>query len=373
MERSIHMRRRDFLKKAGMGAAAAMSASAIGAPAVIAQKHYKWRMVTSWSPGMPVLQTGAERLARRISEMSERRLTVEVYAAGELVPPLEVFTAVSAGTIQCGMSASYYWAGKSKAAQWFTAVPFGLNAQGMAAWFHAGDGLRLWEETYAPFGLIPKPGGSTGVQMGGWFNKRVDSITDFKGLKFRMPGLGGKVLAKAGAAVILTAGAEIFMNLERGVIDATEWIGPLHDLRMGFHQAARYYYYPGWHEPGAYLEYMYNKRAYESLPKDLQHIVDAASMENEQWLLSQFEAQNGAALQTLVTEHNVELMRYPDSVLNALRPLAVQALEEEAAKEAMAKKVHENFKKFQKVIGVWGTVSEKAYYDTIAEQYSPGG
>jgi TRAP-type mannitol/chloroaromatic compound transport system substrate-binding protein len=205
--------------------------------------------------------------------------------------------------------------------------------------------------------------------MGGWFNKKINDIKDFKGLKFRMPGLGGKVLAKAGAAVILTAGAEIFTNLERGVIDGTEWIGPLHDLRMGFHQAAKYYYYPGWHEPGTYLEYIFNKKAYESLPRDLQHILNSASMENEQWILAQFEASNGAALQTLINKHKTELIRYPDIVLNALRPLAAQVLEEEASKDPMARKVHENFKKFQKIVGTWGSVSEKAYYDIIIEQY----
>jgi len=327
-------------------------------------------MVTSWTPGLPVLQTGAERLARRIGEISGGRLEIEVYAGGELVPQLGVFDAVSGGAIQCGMSASYYWAGRSKAAQWFTAVPFGLNAQGMSAWFHGGDGLKLWEETYAPFDLIPRPGGSTGVQMGGWFNKKVEDIGDFKGLKFRMPGLGGKVLAKVGATVILTAVAEIFTNLERGVIDATEWVGPLHDLRLGLHQAAKYYYYPGWHEPGSYLEYMFNKKAYESLPRELQYIVNAAAMESEQWILAQFEAQNGAALQTLINTHKTQLIRYPNEVLNALRPLAAQVLEEEASKEPMARKVHENFRKFQKVMGTWGAVSEKAYYDTIVRQQS---
>lgn len=359
------MKRREFLKKAGIGAAAAVSTGVINAPAVIAQRHYRWRMVTSWPPQMPVLQTGAERISRRIDTLSSGRLKIEVYAGGELIPALQVFDAVSGGTVQCGMSASYYWAGKSKASQWFTAVPFGLNAQGMSAWFHGGDGLKLWEETYAPFNLVPRPAGSTGVQMGGWFNKKVDTIDDFKGLKFRMPGLGGKVLAKAGATVVLTAAAEIFTNLERGVIDASEWVGPLHDLRMGLHQAAKYYYYPGWHEPGSYLEFMFNKKAHESLPTDLQQIVNAACMENEQWQLAQFEAQNGAALQTLINTHNVNLKRYPDAVLNALRPLAAEVLEEEASKDAMARKVHENFKAFQKVIGTWGAISEKAYYDSI--------
>jgi len=363
------MKRREFLKKAGTGAAAAVAATTVMAPAVIAKKTYNWKMVTTWPPKLPVLQTGAVRLAKRLKELSDGRLNIRVYAGGELVPPLQTFDAVSAGTVECGSGASYYWAGKMPAAQWFAAVPFGLNADGMSAWFHGGDGLKLWEETYAPFNVIPRPGGSTGVQMGGWFNKKINSLSDFKGLKMRIPGLGGKVLAKAGGTVVLCAGGEIFTNLERGVIDATEWVGPMHDLRMGFWQAAKYYYYPGWHEPGTYLEYMFNKKAYESLPKDMQLMIDTACMESEQWTLAQFNAQNGAALQTLIDKHHVNLVQFPDTVMDALRKMSEQVVAEEAAKDKMATKVNNSFQKFRKVIGTWGEVSEKAYYDDIQKRY----
>jgi len=196
------MKRRDFLKKAGMGTAAVVASTAVNAPAVLAKKSYRWKMVTTWPPKLPVLQEGCERLAKRIGEVSDGRLQIQVFAAGELVPALGIFDAVSQGTVEVGSGASYYWAGKAPAAQWFAAVPFGLNAQGLAAWFHGGDGLKLWEEVYAPFNLIPRPGGSTGVQMGGWFNKKINSIKDFKGLKMRIPGLGGKVLSKAGGTVV---------------------------------------------------------------------------------------------------------------------------------------------------------------------------
>ena len=366
------MKRRDFLKKAGLGAAA-VAATTVNAPAVLAQKKYRWKMVTTWPPKLPVLQEGCERLAKRVNEMSDGRLSIQVFAGGELVPPLESFQAVSDGTVEIGSGASYYWAGKEPATQWFAAVPFGMNAQGMGAWFHGGDGLKLWEETYAPFNLIPRPGGSTGVQMGGWFNKKINTIADYKGLKMRIPGLGGKVVAKAGGTVVLLPGGEIFTSLERGVIDATEWVGPLHDLRMGFYQAAKYYYYPGWHEPGTYLEYFFNKKAYESLPKDLQHILDAACMENEQWTLTQFDAQNGAALQTLINKHKVEVIQFPDDVLAALRKMAVEVVQEEAAKSPMAKKVAESFANFQKVVGTWGTISEQAYFNVIQEAMSLKG
>ena len=374
------MKRRDFLKKAGIGAAAAAAGitglvacakeeekpKETAAPAVVAKKTYKWKMTSTWPSGLPVLQEGAVRIAKRIKEMSDGRLEIEVFAGGELAPPLETFAAVSDGTVECGTGAAYYWAGKEPACQWFAAVPFGMNAQGMAAWNYSGDGLKLWEETYAPFGVIPRPGGNTGVQMGGWFNKKIETIDDYKGLKMRIPGLGGKVVAKAGGTVVLVAGGEIFTNLERGVIDATEWVGPYHDLRMGFYQAAKYYYYPGWHEPGTELEFIFNKKAYEALPKDLQHIVDAACAENASWALAEFDANNGAALQTLINEHKVQVFKFPDRVLDALRPLAQEVVEEEAAKSPMAKKVYESFRKFQKVVGDWGSISEKTYYDMLA-------
>jgi TRAP-type mannitol/chloroaromatic compound transport system substrate-binding protein len=230
--------------------------------------------------------------------------------------------------------------------------------------------LKLWEEVYAPFNVIPRPQGNTGVQMGGWFRKKMNSIKDYKGLKMRIPGLGGKVIAKAGGTVVLLPGGEIFTSLERGVIDATEWVGPMHDLRMGFYKAAKYYYYPGWHEPGTCLEVMFNKKAYESLSKDLQVILDMVAMETNLWSLSEFEAGNGAALQELISQHNVNLMEFPEDLLAQLRSMAEETLEEEANKDAMSRKVHEAYKKFKKQVGVWGTVSENAYYNVIADKYS---
>jgi TRAP-type mannitol/chloroaromatic compound transport system substrate-binding protein len=367
------MQRREFLKKTGAATAAAVAGGAIAAPAVLAQKKYRWKMVTTWPPNLPVLQTGAERFAKRVSEVSEGRLAIQVFAAGELVPGLGVFDAVSQGTVEAGSGAAYYWAGKAPAAQWFSSVPFGLNAQGINAWFYGGGGLELWEEVYAPFNVVPRPQGNTGVQMGGWFRKKMNTIDDFKGLKMRIPGLGGKVIAKAGGTVVLLAGGEIFTSLERGVLDATEWVGPLHDLRMGFYKAAPYYYYPGWHEPGTCLEVIFNKKAYESLPKDLQLIIDAVAMETNLWSLSQFESGNGAALQELISKHKVELIRFPEPMMDELRKLSMETLEEEADKDAESRKVHEAFKKFKEQVGVWGSVSENAYYNVIADKYSLKG
>jgi TRAP-type mannitol/chloroaromatic compound transport system substrate-binding protein len=376
------MERRDFLRKAGLAATGAVAAAAglagcgqekkeeAQGPAVQAKKTYEWKMVTTWPPNLPVLQTGAERFAKRVEEATGGQLKIQVFAGGELVPPLGVFDAVSEGTVECGSGASYYWAGKVPAAQWFAAVPFGFNAQGINAWFYSGGGLQLWEEVYAPFNVIPRPQGNTGVQMGGWFRKDMNTIDDYKGLKMRIPGLGGKVISKAGGTVVLLPGGEIFTSLERGVIDATEWVGPMHDLRMGFYKAAKNYYYPGWHEPGTCLEVMFNKKAYESLPVELQQTIDAVAAETNMWSLSEFEAGNGAALQTLISEHNVNLVRFPDQLMDDLRKLSVETLEEEADKDPMSRKVHDAFKKFKAQVGVWGAVSENAYYNVIADKYA---
>lgn len=365
------MKRRDFLKTAGLAAGTAAASATIAAPAVWAQgKKYQWKMVTTWPPNFPVLQTGAVQFAKRVKEATEGRLTIEVYAGGELVPPLGCFDAVSKGTVEVFSGASYYWAGKVPAAQWFSAVPFGFNPQGINTWFYSGGGIKLWEEVYAPFNLVPRPQGNTGVQMGGWFRKQMKTMDDWKGLKMRIPGLGGKVVAKAGGTVVLLPGGEIFTSLERGVIDATEWVGPLHDLRLGLYKAAKYYYYPGWHEPGTCLEVTFNKKAYDSLPTDLQRILDAVAAETNAWSLGEFEAQNGAALEELITKHDVDLQMFPEDMLKQLRKLSDEVLEEEAAKDPMSKKVNEEFKKFKKQLGPWGMVSEMAYYDHLFGKYA---
>ncbi len=359
------MDRRSLIKK-GAIASAAVAASVIGsrpARAADSGKKFKWRMVTSWPPAFPILQTGVERFAKRVAELTAGRLTIQVYAGGELVPALGVFDAVSSGSVQCGHSAAYYWAGKCNAAQWFTCVPFGMDAQGMNAWFYFGNGLKLWEEVYKPFNLVPRPAGNTGFQMGGWFNKKINSMADFKGLKMRIPGLGGKVLAKAGGAVVLLPAGEIYTSLERGVIDATEWIGPCHDIRMGFYKVAKYYYYPGWHEPGSTLELIMNKKAYEELPADIRAAVDVAAAELNVQMLSEFETENAKALVELKKSHKVELLRFPEEVLQGMKKLAAETIEETAAKDPLAKKVNQDFMAFKKTLSGWNSISEKAYYD----------
>ncbi|UOD33869.1 TRAP transporter substrate-binding protein DctP [Deferribacteraceae bacterium V6Fe1] len=359
------MKRRDFLKKAAATTAVAGASLAFGAPAVHAAKKYQWKMATTWPPNFPVFGESANFIAKWIEEMSEGRLKIHVYAGGELVPALQAFDAVGQGMVEMGHGCAYYWAGKAPAAQFFGAVPFGLNSQQMNSWITAGDGMKLWEELYANFNLKPFLVGECGVQMGGWFNKEINTIADVKGLKMRIPGLGGKVISKAGGSAVLSAGGEIYTNLERGVIDATEWVGPYHDYKMGFYKVAKFYYYPGWHEPGTAIEMFVNKKAYESLPKDLQQIVAAAAAKSNEWMLAEFEAQNNFYLNKLLTEHNVKLKKFPKEVLLKFKEYTKEVLDDVTSKDPMSKKVYENYSKFQKMIMDWDKLSEVAYSEIM--------
>lgn len=362
------MKRRKFLGTAG-GALAAAGAVLMDAPYVIARPRYRWRMVTTWSHSLDVLQGNARRFARIVEEMTDGRLSIKVFAAGELVPAFGAFEACQQGTVEVYNGAAYYWAGKEPATQWFTAVPFGLNAQGQYAWCYAGDGLELWEETYKAFGLVPRPSASTGVQMGGWFRTKIDSIADYQGLKMRIPGLGGKVVSKAGATVVLLPPGEIYPALERGVIDAAELVGPHDDLKLGLHQTARYYYYPGWHEPGAITEFTFNRKAYESMPVDIRRMLDYAAMAIQTLAYTEYDVKNAVALRRFRTEfrEKVEILPFPAEVMRTLKRLAGEVNREESEKSPMAEKVHASYAKFQGMFRDWGRISEGPYHQLIAE------
>lgn len=359
------MKRRDFLKKAGVGLAGGVAATAVSAPAVLAKPKYNWKMVTSWPAGMPILQTGAERFAKLVGEMSDGELTIEVYAGGELVPPLGAFDAVSQGMVQCYHSASYYWAGKHPGTQWFTSVPFGMNTTGYNAWLNAGDGQKLWEELYAPFNLVPRALGSTSFQMGGWFNKKINSVADLSGLKLRFPGLAGKVYAKAGSSVVLLPGSEVYTSMERGVIDGTDWVGPVLDKRMGLDRVAKYYYTPGWQEPTGYTEVVFNKAFYEKLPKDLKLVLDGAAAKITATMIAEFDQQSAQTLIEIEKEGKVEITEFPQDVLDNFKKLSAEVLEEEADKDPMARKIHDNYKAFQAQLLEWLKVTDKQYYSRM--------
>ena len=340
--------------------------SVAGQSASSPRETYTWRMVTAWPKNFPGLGTATENFASLVDEMSDGRLKVRVFGAGELVPDLEVFDAVSRGTVEMGHSASYYWKGKIPAAQFFTTMPFGMTATQMNGWLHYGGGYELWKELYAPYDVLPLAAGNTGTQMAGWFNREINSVKDLRGLKMRIPGLGGEVLKRVGGAVVTLPGREIYTSFQTGVIDATEWVGPYNDLAFGLHQVAKYYYYPGWQEPGPVLEAIVNKQAFEKLPKDLQAIVRTAARAVNQDMLDEFTARNNAALNELVQKHGVEVRRLPDEVLQELRVVADELVAEIPGDDPLAKRIHDSYSSFRESIFSYHNVAEHAYIKALS-------
>jgi len=296
--------------------------------------------------------------------MSGGRLKIRVYGAGEIVPALEVFDAVSLGVVDAGHGAAYYWKGKVPASVFFTAVPFGMTAQEMNGWLHYGGGIELWRETYAPYNLVPFAGGSTGVQMAGWYNREIESIDDLKGLNMRIPGLAGEVFAAAGGTAVRIAGGELYTSMQTGVIDALEWVGPYNDLAFGFQEVAKYYYYPGWHEPGAMLEFIVNQKSLSALPHDLQAIVKYAARAVNQDMLDEYTARNNNALKSLIEEHGVQLRRLPDDVLLALWQGTQQVIDKLVATDPMAAKVYDSYSAFYNGVRNYHHISEQSYINT---------
>jgi TRAP-type mannitol/chloroaromatic compound transport system substrate-binding protein len=361
--------RRRFIAKAGGIVAAATAAAIVDAPNVIAQPKIQWRMSTTWTPALDHLQGVAQQLAKVVEEMSGGRFRIEVFPGGQIMQPLECFDAASKGTIEAFMGTAYYWTAKEPAVEWFSTVPFGMNPEGMAAWYYQGDGLKLCEEAHAAFNLVPRPATAAAPQMAGWFRKKMTTIGDYKGLKMRIgTGQGGKVYVRAGGTAVLTPGAEIYAALERGVIDAAEWVGPHDDMKLGLHKTARYYYYPGWHEPGTMTEFGFNKKAYEALPVDLQRTLDHAAAAVQVYGLTEYHAKNAIALERLKTEFKgkVEVLQLPAPVLRDLRKLAADVAREESERTPMARKVHASFAKFQALVGPWDHVAEGAYHQLVA-------
>lgn len=326
------------------------------------QDVYNWRMVTTWPKKFPGLGLAPENFADTLRRMSNGRLNITVYGANEIVPAMGVFDAVSSGSVEMGHGAAYYWKGKIPAAPFFASVPFGMNAQELNGWLHYGGGLELWREVYRPFDLVPYAGGNTGVQMGGWFNKEIQSLADLKGLKMRIPGLGGEVFSAAGGTAVNIPGGELYTSLQSGVIDAVEWVGPYNDRAFGFQQIAKYYYYPGWQEPGPALEIIINSRALASLPEDLKAMVAIAARAVNQDMLDEYTARNNSALVELVEKHNVQLRQFPDDVLEALKTISWEMYEQKATTDPVFAKVFASYKAFYKSVRAYHEISEEAYY-----------
>ncbi len=360
--------RRDFIKSASIVAAATASTGLLAScatdekkssPAIVSGKTYEWKMVTTWPPHFPILGTSADNFAKKVESISNGRLKIHVYGGGELVPALEVFDAVSQGVAEMGHGAAYYWGGKIPASQFFTSVPFGMNSQQLNSWLYYGGGIELWQEAYAPYNIIPFSAGNSGAQMGGWFNKKINSVSDLKGLKMRIAGLGGKVISKVGATSILAPAGELYTDLERGVIDALEWVGPYHDFLLGFHKIAKYYYSPGWQEPTGGIELTVNKEAYNQLPDDLKEVIRVAIAASSIEMLSEFEAKNTEYYFKLKDEFKVNYQVFPPDVLNALKSATAEVISEITASDKMSKKVYNSYSKFKSRITEWNALVEK--------------
>ena len=359
------MKRRDFVAgvalAAGVTACSRETAGPATAGADRSNERFEWNLVTSWPPGLPGLGRGVQNLARRVERASAGRFRIKIFAGGELVPALEVFDAVSRGTAQMGHDAAYYHRGKVPAAQYFTAVPFGQNANEMNAWLYYGGGWDLWRELYAEFNLVPFPAGQTGVQMAGWFNREINSVADLRGLKMRIPGLGGEVMQRAGISQITVPASEIFTSLQTGAIDAAEWVGPYNDISLGLHKAARYYYYPGWHEPGPMIECIVNKRAWESLPEDLQEILATACQAGNLDMQAEYNYGNAMALAQLESDPDVEIRPLPEDVIALLHKLSLEVIDELSERDPWARRIQESFYAFLEKSAANQRISEQAY------------
>lgn len=356
------MERRHFLTAAG--AATLLSAckakgAAEGAMGASGES-VTWRLASSFPRSLDVLFGGCDVLAKLVEAMSGGLFKIQVYSAGEIVPALQVLDAVQQGSVQMGQTASYYYTGKNPALAFDACVPFGLTTRQQIAWLNAAGGLDLMRAAFADFGVLNFPAGNTGAQMGGWFKRNIDSVEDLKGLKIRVPGLGGEVMSRLGATVQVLAGGDIYPALERGAIDATEWVGPVDDEKLGFHKIAKLYYYPGFWEPGPNLSYYVNKAAWDKLPKTYQDIFSAAAAASAGDMLARYDAQNPEALGRLLKE-GVKLMPFPDDLLKAAQKTSNDLLEEQASKDASYRKIYEHWKKFREASSSWFGTAELTY------------
>ena len=377
------MKRREILKIAGatvaLGAGAALLAGCDDAPKkkeaekkeekkapaapAVNKDRVDMVIVSTWPRDFPGLGTGAQRVAKRIADMTEGRINVQYFAAKERVGAFDAFDEVSSGNAQAYHGAEYYWKGKHPGWAYYTAVPFGLTYTEINAWIRFGGGQELWDQLGAGFGLKGLMCGNTGVQMGGWFNKEIKSANDLKGLKMRIPGLGGDVMAKLGASPVSIPGGQIYENLVSGAIDATEWVGPWNDRFMKFYEAAKYYYYPGMHEPGSMLALGMNAAWWSKLSKTDQLIIEAASSMENDMMMAEFNAKSGEALLDLVTNQGVKLRKFSDDTYDSFGKAAAEVFETVRAHSPLAASIHESFLKARKDLGAWSKISDQAYVE----------
>ncbi len=372
------MKRRQLIKTTTYGAVAATSASLVactqsstggsattGAASGGELPKIDWQMATSWPASLDTILGGAKTFAEKVGTMSGGRFTISPRTAGEIAPPLEVLNVVSQGAVPCGHTASYYYVGKSPVMGFGASLPFGLTPQQQNAWLYEGGGLTKLQEFYAKkFNVIQFPAGNTGAQMGGWFRKEIASVADLSGLKMRIPGLGGQVMSKLGVTVQNLPGGEIFQALQTGAIDAAEWVGPYDDEKLGLNKIAKFYYYPGWWEPGSTLEVQINLDEWKKLPPEYQEMVRAASFEANLEMLSRYETRNNEALQRLV-ESGVQLRRYSDDILEAAQKASFELYDEFAAKDADFKAIYEDWKGFRDRVYAWNNLNQGSFERSV--------
>ncbi|MFO8098135.1 MAG: TRAP transporter substrate-binding protein [Salinibacter sp.] len=365
------MERRDFTKKALLGAAGAGlltgcgsdgSTAEDGAPNVQTNEQVRWRLASSFTRSLDTIYGAAEILADRLADLTDGNFQIQTYPGGELVPPFEVLDSVQNRTVEMAHSASYYFIGKNPALAFDATVPFGLTARQYRAWMYYGGGLDLMRDLFSDFNIINFPGGNTGTQMGGWFNVEINARADMDGLKMRIPGLGGQVMSEMGVNTQVLPGGEIYPSLERGAIDAAEWVGPYDDEKLGFHEVADYYYYPGWWEPGPALTFYVNRDAYDALPTQYQDALETAAAEADLHMLAEYDHNNPAALDRLLDE-GTTLRRFPDDVMSRAQEITTQLLEDNAQDSAQYRDIYESYTEAREDAYRWFGTAEMGYAD----------
>ena len=332
--------------------------------AISADKVYRWRLAETWGPNFPIFGDTTKNMAKMVKEMSNGRLLIRIDSANRHKSALGIFDFVKNGQYQMGHSASYYWKGKDINTMFFTTLPFGMTTPEQYSWFYYGGGEQLMKEVYDKYGILSFPGGNTGNQMGGWFRKEINSVEDLKGLKMRIPGFAGEVLAELGAKPTNIPSGELYTALERNTIDALEWVGPSLDLRMGFHKIAPFYY-TGWHEPATELQFMVNQRAYQSLPADLQQILKVAMKAAAYDMYAHSMHESAVNLATIQSEYpNVKIKTFPEPVMRAIKAANKKLLDQFAAKDPMSKKILDSIHRYGQKVRAWTNFSDRAYLDS---------
>ena len=351
------MQRRDFLKKASIGAAAGAAAT-VAAPAIAqSQPTVNWRLTSSFPKSLETIFGGAETLANRVKALTGGKFNIRVFAGGEIVPGLQALDAAQQGTVECAHTCSYYYIGKDRAFGFGTAVPFGMNARQMNAWVYYGGGQKLLDEFYANYNVVSFLGGNTGTQMGGWWKKEVKTVADLSGIKMRIGGLGGAVFSKLGVVPQQIAGGDIYPSLEKGTIDAAEWIGPYDDEKLGFNKVAPFYYYPGWWEHGPAIHFFVNKDAWAKLPKEYQEAFQAAAYEANVTMMAEYDHKNPAALSKLLAA-GTKVRAFSDEILAAAYKSAQELYAEESAKNPAFKKLYDSYNAYRKTQNAWFSLAE---------------